>query len=549
MKHCLLFFNLFFFASYSYPQEVYQNVLNQSVYNFIDELANNGIISVNSVIKPYSRRLIAEKLNEANDKISELNKRQQAELKFFLNDYKKELPGSETTDFIGKNYISKNKVPFKKRTDLFYYKDSLFSISINPAVGASTFVNSNGTNIHRWNGAEAYAYIGKNWGFYTSLRDNFETKLLSKKEYLTQLTGGPVKYNHTGGGDYEEVKGGISYAWKWGSLGLIKDNIIWGNNYNGANIISNRATSFPFLNFHINPVKWFDFTYIHGWLPSNVIDSLRSYTFANGTRLIYHDKYLAANMFTFTPFKRLNVSCGNSVIYSDDGVKPGFVIPFMFFKSVDHSQNVMSNYAGQNSQMFFDISSRQIKHLHLFTSVFIDELAISRMWDPEEETNLFSIKGGFALSDFPLQNLTLITEYTRTNPLVYKHFIPTTTFEANQYNMGHYLRDNSEEWFFALRYKPVKGLLLDLSYLFAQKGTDIPYIGGVGFDAHGIPFIEDRIWLNKTVSFNVKYEVFNDILVFAGFSNSDIVDNLKLYTPEYFTGNNNNLNFGINWGF
>jgi hypothetical protein len=75
------------------------------------------------------------------------------------------------------------------------------------------------------------------------------------------------------GGDFSDSKGGISlYTW-WGSIGLIKDNIVWGDSYNSSNIISGRAPSFPMLTLNLKPVRWLEFNYIHGWLVSNVIDS------------------------------------------------------------------------------------------------------------------------------------------------------------------------------------------------------------------------------------------------------------------------------------
>ncbi len=474
-KYLLLI--LLFIINFSFSQEVYQNVSNTNIYDFLDELANYQVISINSAIKPYSRKYIAGKLKEAYGKLSQLNKLQQQELKFYLKDYNKELPGFEDKDYLGKNLISRSKSLLNKRTDLFYYKDSLFTLTVNPILGIDYYDNEKGSNYHRWNGAEAYGNIGKHWGVYSSLRDNHESELFDLPTYLNQQTGGSIKLDDKGsGGDYEEIKGGITYSWAWGSLGLIKDNISWGNNYNGANIISTKAPSFPFLKLHINPVKWFDFNYIHGWLTSLVVDSLQSYKYNYGTRIVYYPKYFAANMFTLTPFKRLNISFGNSIVYSDNnGINPGYLIPFMFFDAIDHSQNGMNNYAGQNSQMFFDISSRQIKHLNLYTSVYIDEINISNMWNPQKESNFISFKGGFSYSGFPLQNLCLIAEYTRTNPMTYQHFIPTTTYMSDGYNMGNYLRDNSQEYFFALKYKLIRGLNATLSYDFAEKGPEYPY--------------------------------------------------------------------------
>ena len=70
-------------------QEVYQHVSNSDVYDFIDELANAGVIQINSAIKPYSRIFIAKKLGVASGKREELNPRQIKDLDFYLKDYNK----------------------------------------------------------------------------------------------------------------------------------------------------------------------------------------------------------------------------------------------------------------------------------------------------------------------------------------------------------------------------------------------------------------------------------------------------------------------------
>ena len=222
-------------------------------------------------------------------------------------------------------------------------------MTINPILGGEVFSNSSGKATYWRNGAEARGYIQK-WGFYASLRDNHEKPLLGKPEYLTQREGGHLK----GSTDWSEMQGGVTYSWKWGNAGLVKDNLQWGNNYNGANIFGGNNPTFVQLKLHISPVKWFDFNYFHGWLNSMVVDSTNSYWVTNsyGTdyREVYHKKFIAANMFTFTPFKNLNVSAGNSIVYDDENINPAYLIPLFFYKSVDHS--LTSGIDNMNSQMF-----------------------------------------------------------------------------------------------------------------------------------------------------------------------------------------------------
>ena len=232
--------------------------------------------------------------------------------------------------------------------------------------------------------------------------------------------------------------GGITYTWKWGSFGAIKDHFVWGDNEHGSNIFSGRTPSFAHLHLHLKPARWLDFNYIHGWLVSNVIDSAKNY-YVNGSlnRQVFRPKYVAANLATITLVKGLDVSIGNSIVYSDQNVNPAYLIPVFFYKSVDHTQtSTGADELGQNAQMFFNISSRNIKNVHLYLSGFIDEISFSNALDEKEQSNFISGKIGMKISNLFHKNIFLTGEYTRTNPITYRHYVATTTFESNGYNMG-----------------------------------------------------------------------------------------------------------------
>jgi hypothetical protein len=171
-------------------QVVYEDVANKSIYNFLDEMANENIIRINSVVKPYSRMFIAEKLTEIKAASGQLNRRQKSELDFYLKDFNKELlPGK----YAG------------KRFDVFYYKDSLFTFSLNGIAGGQAWKNENGINYHRYYGGDVFATVGQHLGIYASLRDNTEKIPLADTGVITIRNGG--KYRGT---DYSEMRGGIT---------------------------------------------------------------------------------------------------------------------------------------------------------------------------------------------------------------------------------------------------------------------------------------------------------------------------------------------------
>ncbi|QQR95490.1 MAG: hypothetical protein IPJ93_01655 [Bacteroidota bacterium] len=151
-------------------QYVPQSVFNKPLYDFMDDLANLHIITLNDAIKPYSRKQIAEAL--------------------------------QTGEF--------------------------------------------------------WATLGKGLSIFGSYRDYTDSRAVADDKYLNDLPGYNYKYKGAvgspkRGGSFDETRGGIAYAWKWGHVGIVKDNFEWGSNNHGANIISTKAPSFARLELKLNP--------------------------------------------------------------------------------------------------------------------------------------------------------------------------------------------------------------------------------------------------------------------------------------------------------
>lgn len=538
-----LFVSLFAIGQGVHAQDIPYHIDNEAVYDFIDELANIQSISINSAVKPYSRRQIAQWLNQAKSHPS-LTPRQQKEIDFYLREFAREINGGTKEN---------------KRFDIFYYGDSLFRFTGNIIAGVEARKGDN-MIYHRWNGAEVYGSVGRHIAYYGSLRDNFENKQMTGKQMLTQQRGAVYKgyYKKT---DYSEARGGISYSWDWGVVGLHKDHAMWGNNYNGANILSAHQPSVTYLSINAKPAKWIEYNYIHAWLVSEVIDSSRIYGSGyEGVRASFVDKHLAASLFSIKPMKSLTLSLGNSIIYADTKFNPSYLIPFLFYKSTDHTYNGSKNNIGHNSQMFLDISSRQLKNIHLYGSLFIDEIYIGQMFNKEKQSNFVSCKVGVRVTNL-LPNTSITAEYTRNNPLVYTHIYPSTTFESNGYNLGHYLRDNSDEIHLRLIYKPIRGLDLQLSVTRARKGKDYQQIiDSKKLTDHpelnleeprwGLPFLNTTLWKKQEATLSARYQVINDLFVFAKYEYSDITgDAREQYSLPFELTNKNSFWMGINFGF
>jgi hypothetical protein len=287
-----------------------------------------------------------------------------------------------------------------------------------------------------------------------------------------------------------------------------------------------------------------------------VVDSSLTYILPDGShRDTYKNKYLAANIFTIIPIKGLNFSFGNSIIYSDQNINPAYLIPFLFYKSVDHT---LTSYktVNQNSQMFIDLSLRLIKHTHFYFTVLWDEFSTRRLSDPQIH-NLYSYKIGSKISNWPFRNLTFSGEYYRSVPIVYKHIVPTLTYESNSYNMGYYLRDNSEDFYFSINFRPWSRFQARYYYLKAQHGNEFNYESGYTVDSY--PILKDITWSNVSHSVMCSYEFLTNCYLTLEYLASNVkghnVDGqtaqyyLDKFTPEFYQGKKNTFMVKVNFGF
>ena len=576
MKHfsCFLSLIIFLFVVIGvevHAQDIPKHISYTRIYDFLDEMAGDGWVELNSAVKPYSQQFITDKLLEVKLQVSSLNNRQKKDLDFFLNELALEQNTLPDTHFdIWKNNHSRAGLI----APAYSFKDSTFRARINPLLGMHISQNGNGSITKRWYGADLQLMMGNNLSVYGSLRDNsIEGALLSRPHYLTDLPGYEYKES-SAGGDYSDSRGGIKYAWQWGSVGLIKDNVVWGDNYHGANILSGRAPSFPMLTLHLTPSKWFELNYFHGWLVSNVVDSTRYYVDNVGAEKYRSaNKFMAANMFTFTPVAKLKLSVGNSIIYAEPNVQPAYLIPIAFYKSMDHTLTKGALLENQNSQVFFNLSSRNIKHLHLYGSVYADEVMMSRFSPSSAEKNPISYKVGANVTNFPLHNVSFVGEFTRNSIIVYKHSIPVLAYTSNNYNLGNYLGDNSQEFYLAMLYKPLRGLNLSLSYTDAVHGNEYEYLrrDNDGVDAISRiirqPLLGETTWHNTTLAFNTQYELFTNAYAVVNVTYNNMrgsvpssvaipgelrkssQEYLDYYSSKFLQGKNTTVTIGFSLGF
>ena len=523
----LLTFVFLFLTFQLFAQTVYEPISHDDIYKFLDRMAQKGIITFKDNIKPVSRKYIAEKLEElkaySGQRIakSELTSLEKEELEFYLKDYGIELEFNSKS-----NSESSNSHPGSKNKEerlfgydqfgrwrLFSYSDNLFKLNVSPILGLEIGKNDGAKQTHIWNGVSLYGYLTDKIGFSFYWRDNDESgDNIDKTKSFTPATGVVIAKGSSTSIQYSEVHANISTDWSWGDFTIGKDFLNWGYGESGLLVLSDKAPSFPFIRLDLHPTSWFRFNYIHAWLNSDIIDSTASYsTYRTGiTREIFRNKFFASHTLTLTPTNGLDISLGESIIYSDK-LEVSYLIPIMFFRLADHYLSNGNNNAGSNSQFFLGVSSRnQIKNTHLYGTWFIDEFTLSGAFDPQKQRNQFGFTLGGSVTDLPIDNLTTTIEYTKIYPFVYTHYIPTQTYESSSYLMGHWMGNNADLIYGSLNYRFKRGLQATLWAEYIRKG-------GAGLERQQYeqpqpPFLfglrNNYTWWGIDVKYEIMHELF-----------------------------------------
>lgn len=594
-RFCIVIFLCIFPHVITWAQNIPISLSYTKVYDFIDELIMDGVVTNQTAIRPYTRNQIADMLTQAQRADSLLSNRQQNELKFYLNEFALE------NDLMVDNFVQytdRRTFSLSLADPQFSYKslNNMFKMRIRPILGGDVMLSKKGAIIQRWWGAEIQMDIAKHLSIWGSLRDNSWNGNWLNSDYFpsdyARTNGARIHYGAsqqtpalsnipgvqykeaTYGGDFSDSKGGINlYSW-WGSIGIQRENIRWGDSYHSSNILSGRNPAVPMITLQLTPCKWFQFDYFHAWLVSNVLDStyyyLENTTNGNASLKNYrpYNKFMAANMFTFTPIKHLSISLGNSIVYAEQSLQVAYLIPIAFYKSLDHLLTKGVRTQNQNSQVFASISVRPVNHLQLYGSFFFDEVKFSRFKLSEPENNPISYLVGFNWSGWPIDGLSLKGEFMRSYIACYTHSIDVLTWASNSYNMGHYMGDNAQSIYAELAYRPVRGLLLKLSYTNDMKYNSYSYLrDNISETIAQKPF-DHCIYRNDEIRFDGIYEAHPNMYLrlSIGYNNAQGFDNLKsdplpseyigtaqqyldAFCPLYYQGKNLTISGSFSFGF
>ena len=518
MKQSVTGICVFFLLVISQVQTVTAQVVwespNKEIYSYLERMAQKGLLQFNDLIKPLSRQYLAACLDSLSHQMDQLSPIEKKEWAFYKREYGLEvasLSNTEVKETIG--YFQKDTY---KRWRPFFARNKNAFIQAEPIFTATQFSGSQSSYLQSSSGVHVWAYGGKRWGFQFSYHDITEAGTgLDSTRLFTPETGFVLKQTgNRSSQNYSRIRGSVSYAFNNGSVSVGIDQQTWGYGQSGKIVLSDKAPANPYLRLDYRPFSWLSFHYANCWLNSQLIDSVRTYGTGNtvygGERIRYIPKFIATHSLSIQITKKVSFTAGESIVYSDK-LDVGYLIPVNFFKVYDNIVNNGNILAGSNGQLFFQLSSRnQIPKTHVYTSLFIDEIRTSTMFDKNKSRNQLGYTMGASVTDLLLPYLTLSLEYTRVNPFVYKNLIPAQEYSSYGYSLGDWMGNNFDRVFASLRYTPMPRLKCMVSYQSVRKG-------GAGtveqqyFQQPQPAFLFNPLFNRKEIQFRCSYELINNL--------------------------------------
>lgn len=525
-----------------FPQTIYDANYNEALSKGI----NKGLLNASNIISPLYKIQIYNDFKSLNKK--SLVPLDRSDLSFYLRDFflESQLSDSARQDT---SYIGFFKNDPMGRFRVFYYSDSKFKIAVDPIYGYERGYRDGKSLTYYWSGLSFYGYLGKNVNFYFNYRDNSETgETIDREKKFTPDNGINLYTNKLNNIEYSDVRTGVTYFWDWGSFSVMKDYVNWGYGESGKLVMSSKAPSLPMVRLDIYPVDWLQFNYFHAWLASDVVDSAVLYnSYIEGhPRTVYRDKFMASHSFIIHPMRGLSVAIGESIVYADQ-LKFAYLQPLMFFRLADHYLSRANNDAGDNSQFFAQVSAKGlVPNTHLYASAIIDEIKIGELFNPEKQRNQFGFTLGGSAYDLPIENLTATIEYTKIYPFVYKHHIPTLTYESASYPMGHWIGQNADIIYGSLKYNFMRGLQAKAWGFYTRKGGEGTAEQQWNVNEPQPVFLSGLRTNYSQLGFEAKYEFIHNLFARAEFVYNRI--SREQETGGFVDDNYNEFSFAVYYG-
>ncbi len=436
-KSFILFLILLLFSNYSYCQQNYTLLNNESYFKYEDFIYNKSP-NFHTSIKPYL--------------ISDVSK----------------------YDSINSLYISEKKnttTNFLLNKNLIYKTTHDFNIVINPIL-TTLFVTDfqNKTNCNK-----------QSIGF--TINTNIKKKLTlhlnvvyNKNKYFDDLSNridstniiphwGKFSKQKSGAYYFNYTTGYVSYTpVKYFNFQLGNDKNFWGDGYRSL-LLSDNSNAYPFFKilFNIWKIKYLV-----------LYSFLKDVDYPN--EQILHKKYSTSHYLSWNINKRLNINFFESVVWKlEDTLNyrkfdVNYINPVIFFRPAEYQ---LGDPSPDNILMGGGFKYKIGKSNHLYGQVIIDEFNFQEI---KKFTGWWANKQGFQIGFktyklLSVSNLCFLTEFNYMRPFTYSHLTSLQNYGNYYQPLAHPLGANFKESVSILRYN-YKRFSINAKFIYAVYGAD-----------------------------------------------------------------------------
>jgi len=441
-----------------------------------------------SAIKPYSRKVVTERLEHINElaaqgKIS-LSKADKYNIDLILKDnfeYTKAFAGKDTTlklkDIFSKKVLTNPPYVGVKRGDFSLYATAYLNITTGKdnQLANRLFNNARGIYIR--------GTLTKNLGYYSYLNENQERDPLYVQQFEDKFSAVPgegyYKDNFKGDGyDIFNARGGIMFkAGKGIDMQFAYDKVFIGNGFRSL-ILSDFSNNFLF--FKINARMW-KFNY-------HILYAQMVRTYKRTTDYLRPQKFMAFHQLDIQATKWLNIGLYENIMFGrSSGFELTYLNPIIFYRAAE-----IQNGSPDKVTIGLNAKANIFKNTQLYGQFVLNEFVLSAItnYSSGSHVNKQAVQiGGKSIDVFGIKNLDVQAELNIIRPFVYSHWDTTGTFTHYNQPLAHPLGANLREFIALVRYQPIPKLQLVAKVITYKQGLDS---AGRNFGASPFRLYTDR---------------------------------------------------------
>lgn len=539
MKSCV--FLIVIYSSILFAQAEFVDVSNR-VYEFLDRMNYLNLLeNYNSFQIPKTRKEISNYIKNLIDCQDKLDKADREFLEYLKIEFEYDLRG--TLNHSSSLISSSDYNLFSDTKKYFYFfsdksKMNLFVnlIAEGELIFNKTSLNNSLSSANLFNaGGEMRGTILDKVGFY--LRGTNGVVSGNREAALTKQE---LKYNFKFNEKleerfYDETHAYISADFDLIKLKLARDRVNIGYGTEKF-LLGNYSPLFDYFGLNLN-YDFFSFDYLHAKLlgkTTYIVDTV------SGDYFSMQEKYFAYHRLGFNVQPFFNVGVGEVVVYGDRALDLSYLVPFSFFKSIEHS-----NRDRDNTMLFIDFSSNVIPNSKFFFTFLIDDINFGKIGTGWWGNQTLFNAGIYTSPFYGFYPLELKFEYLRLEPYTYTHRLNRNSFTQFGYNLSSFIQPNSELFLFGINYRFTDRLSLSMEFSYTNHGANILKEDGtiinVGgdinlghrkFDSEVVKFLNGDLQIDRSVRAKFYYEPFNQLSFFLNFMYHNRSTNQKLAAEE-----------------